>query len=127
MGYELHLREQRLPIEYQEVSWISADAGVAAYLNLGIKFDTACKVEIGTYITDAVTTYLFGAAENSGIYRCMITSQYQNSYQIAGWGSNGTDFLGHTCETVDGLNEIEYVLIPNEEYFVTLSTEMFEI
>lgn len=67
-----------IPSEYQEVEWISGFARATthrqgAYLDLGFTFDTAATVYVAFKNIARPAGYLFGAAENSGKYRCMLT------------------------------------------------------
>ena len=48
---------------------------------------------MGLYIDETSTTYPFGAAENSGALRCMLTAPY-NSTKLSAYGSTGTAFNG---------------------------------
>lgn len=71
-----------LPSAYQQVKWIKADKGVVAYINLGLKFDTAGTANIQAFFEDVTQnyTYLFGAAENGGKHRFMISAPYPESH-----------------------------------------------
>lgn len=101
-----------LPSEYQEVEYIKADSTVGAYINLGFTFDTAATVKIGLYLSSNFTAaYPFGAAENSGTYRFMITSPYDGGAYIYGYGSTGSTYQAcRATGTKDSLNEVEYTL-----------------
>ena len=71
--------DEGLPSEYQELTWLEAAANVGAYIDLGFSFDTAATIEMSFSIADTGTTaYPFGAAENSGKYRCCISAPYSN-------------------------------------------------
>ena len=101
----------RIPSEYQEVEYIKAAAYVGAYLKLGFAFDTAAKIEIGLYFENTSSSYPFGAAENSGKYRCMITAPYDSEYYAYCYGSNGSTYLPCRIATVaKSLNDFVYTL-----------------
>lgn len=100
----------RIPSEYQEVEWVQAGSGVGAYLNLGFTFDTASKVLLRMYCFDNNHSYIFGAAENSGKYRCMISSPYGGGLSASAYGSNGSASLDTTAILINGFNELEYTL-----------------
>lgn len=100
----------KLPKEYQELAYISADVNSAAYFDLGFAFDTACKVEMLQYVAPenrGTTSYPFGAAESSGVYRCMISSPYDGD--IYGYGSDGSKYLPVAVSYASG-DENEIVL-----------------
>ena len=101
-----------MPSTYQQVEWIEAASGVGAYLDLGIQFDKAAKMEIGVY-TYAQNTQTFGAAENSGKLRCMMTLPYQVSGTIRTatfYGSTGSAYIERTMQLNNGYEEIEFSL-----------------
>ena len=96
---------------YQKVEWIAAASGVEAYLNLGFAFDTKARIEMSQYISSDTNAYLFGAAENSGALRCMLSAPYNSILSL--YGSNGTNFIGsQSVKYVIGLNEYELILEP---------------
>ena len=99
----------RIPSEYQEVEWIQAGSSVGAYLNLGFTFDTAARVNLGMYRVDTSTSYIFGAAENSGKYRCMISAPYGET-KAYGYGSDGSTYLSIAVSFDDGFNDFEFTL-----------------
>lgn len=100
----------RIPAEYQEVEWIQAGSGIGVYFDLGFTFDTAARIKIGMYLIDTNAAYLFGAAENSGKYRCMISAPYNGTKTAFAYGSNGSSYLNVTATLVDGYNDLEYTL-----------------
>lgn len=82
-----------LPIGYQQVAYVSAAKDVGAYIDLGFSFDTKAVIHISQYIDDgSVTAYPFGAAESSGVFRCMLSSPY--SQEVTFYGSRGTSYIG---------------------------------
>lgn len=88
-----------LPSEYQEVEWIKAGNDVGAYIDLGFAFDTKAKIYLTQLLTDpSVSTYPFGAAENSGKLRCMISCPY-NSKAFC-YGSNGSAYISSSTTIV---------------------------
>ena len=107
-----------LPSAYQEVEYISAEASVGAYIDLGFAFDTKAKIEMSQYIVDHTITYLFGAAENSGKLRCMISSPYPTSYTSA-YGHDGTTYIT--------LTKIDYKVAAFNEFVYTLEKENLHI
>lgn len=84
----------RLPSEYQEVEYIQNQiitASSGSYIDLGFAFDTACTFYINYVPKPNVSSaYLFGAAESSGMLRCMVTDQITNTIL---YGSNGRDAI----------------------------------
>lgn len=99
----------RLPTEYQEVEWVQAASDIGAYLNLGFTFDTSATVRIGMYCVDKNPSYLFGAAENNGIYRFMISAPYGGGADAYAYGSSGSTHQAVSISLIEGeLNDIEY-------------------
>ncbi|MBR3752803.1 MAG: hypothetical protein IKK50_06710 [Ruminiclostridium sp.] len=99
----------RIPEEYQEVAYVQAAATVKAYINLGIKFDTKARVLMNACAMDKTTTaYPFGAAENSGVLRCMASIPANAAASI--YGSKGNAYI---ITTVDFIPEedTEYELV----------------
>lgn len=104
-----------LPEEYQQVDWIQAAEGVGAYLDLGFSFDKAALIKIGIYCKSSqISGQPFGAAENGGTLRCMITAPYQNPTTAVFYGSNGSNYTGSTYGMMNGKNEFEYSLKKGE-------------
>ena len=81
----------RLPSAYQEVEWIQAAANVGAHINLGFSYDTKAIVNLGQGILNDNTAYIFGAAENSGKLRCMISSPYGSA--VTAYHSTSTNYV----------------------------------
>ena len=105
-----------LPSDYQQVEWIKVDKNIGAYIDLGFSFDTAAKINIGMYSFGS-QAYLFGASENSGKYRCMLTTPTGvNAGYGYGYGSNGSAFYAIKIDIQDGYNELEYRLKPGASY-----------
>ena len=108
------VEESGLPSIYQQVEWVQAASGVGAYLNLGFSFDKAMFLEIGLhYTTSQSTSQVFGAAENSGKLRCMITAPYSNN-TASFFGSTGSAHNGQTYGMTQGINEFEFSLKKGE-------------
>lgn len=64
-----------LPSAYQQVEWVKAENTVQAYIDLGICYDSKATIYITQYLSaSSATAYAFGAAENSGKVRCMLTT-----------------------------------------------------
>lgn len=80
--------------EYQEVEWISAAANVGAYIDLGFAYDTAATIYLDQWLNGSTTTtYPFGAANSTGVLRCMLTSPDGESAHSSGfYGSNGVSY-----------------------------------
>ena len=100
-----------LPDEYQEVEYIQAKGG--AYIDLGFSFDTAAIIKLGIYLSSTlgVSAYPFGAAEDNGKYRCMITAPYDGGAYIYGYGSTGSTYQPVRVNgTKNSLNEVEYTI-----------------
>lgn len=108
-GVTLWEQTGSLPSAYQRVVWVRAENKVGAYINLGFTFDTAARFKIGFYVESTTYAYLFGAAENSGALRCMISAPYSG---LGGslYGSKGDGFTGVEFKLVNGLNELECTL-----------------
>lgn len=88
------MQSGRIPSEYQEVEWIAAAANVGAYINLGFAYDTAATIYLDQWLNGtATTTYPFGAANSTGVLRCMLTSPDGSSaHTSAFYGSNGVNY-----------------------------------
>lgn len=105
----------RIPSEYQEVEYIKAADNVGAYINLGFAFDTKAKVYISQFIGTVSSSshygYLFGAAENSGTKRCMLTSPYLSNGGASVYGSTGSSFIAASVYIQqNAVNEFELIL-----------------
>ena len=81
----------RLPAGYTKVKYIRADKNVQAYIDLGFAFDTRARVETSMYFESDINCYPFGAAENNGALRCMISAPYGKAVYI--YGSNGSEYV----------------------------------
>lgn len=114
----------KLPSIYQQVEWIKAELDVKAYIDLGFAFDTKAKIYLTQEITSSMATYIFGAAEDSGKYRCMITSPSAGDYKCAGYGSNGDGYITTTTKLVsNSFNEIELNLEKGNGYIYNATNE----
>lgn len=111
----------RLPSAYQEVEWIQAAKNVSTYLDLGFKFDTAARVKLGMYYIDTTNSHLFGAAENSGVLRCMISAPYGGKNYASAYGSDGSKYITNSVALVDGYNDIELLLKQGQMSFKNLT------
>lgn len=114
-GVTLWEQTGSLPSAYQRVEWVRAEASYASgnngsYIKLGFTFDTAARFKIGFYAESTTPTYLFGAAENSGTLRCMISAPYGGGMNGTLYGSNGIQFNGYEIGLVSGFNEWECTL-----------------
>ena len=106
-GVTLWERTGSLPSAYQRVEWVRANSGIGAYIKLGFTFDTAARFKIGFNVENTTASYLFGAAENSGALRCMISAPYGGGWDGTLYGSDGSQFIGVNVIVVNGLNEWE--------------------
>lgn len=80
-----------LPAAYQQVEWIQNQAistTSGTYLDLGFAFDTAAVIHLHI-ANDTATSQPFGASENSGKLRCMIST----NANAMGYGSNGSAYI----------------------------------
>ena len=106
--------ESGLPSSYQAVVWIGNDPanGVGAYIDLGFAFDTKARIEIGQYVTALDTAYLFGAAENSGKLRCMLTSPNAGKAESILYGSTGSTYISLAGATLaqNTVNDLVFTL-----------------
>lgn len=100
----------RIPSEYQEVEYIKAASSIGAYINLGFNFDSAARVNLGMYCVDTTPSYIFGAAESSGKYRCMISAPYGGGRTAYAYGFKGSSYTNITVALVAGLNDLEYTI-----------------
>ena len=101
-----------LPSEYQQVEWVQAASNTGTYIDLGFTFDTACRVAIEYWVTTtgALSTYPFGATENSGKLRCILSCPYSTSLGGMSYGSTGSAYNQTVLEgLVLGKNIIELV------------------
>ena len=88
-----------LPSAYQQVEWIRNTATSSTsgqHLDLGFPFDTAATIHLN-YIAETASGQPFGAAENSGKLRCMISFASNFSF----YGSNGSSYLNAATSGVD--------------------------
>lgn len=96
----------RLPSEYQEVEWIS-DNATNAYIDLGFAFDKGAVIKLH-YINYNTSGYFFGAAENSGKLRCMITQNSATGGVI--YGSNGSNYISTTFSSSDSEMDLVFTI-----------------
>lgn len=104
------IEEEGLPSEYQEVTYLRAEANTATFMDLGFAFDTKARI-LMTYhvVNNGVTSYPFGASENSGAVRCMVSSPYNSKTTL--YGSSGTANKSVTCAHTQGVDtEFEFIL-----------------
>lgn len=105
----------RIPSEYQEVEYIKSASEVGAYINLGFSFDTSARIKIGMYLNNVTPSYLFGSAENSGKYRCMISAPYGGGSHAYFYGSTGSSNISANVALVlSSVNDLDYVLKAGE-------------
>lgn len=99
----------RLPAGYTEVEYISAGKNVGAYIDLGFAFDARARIEMSAYFSSDINAYLFGAAENSGKLRCMISAPY--GLGVYAYGSTGSAYnsSGNDSPTY-ALNEFNHIV-----------------
>lgn len=118
-----------IPAAYQEVEWIRADKDVKAYINLGFTFDTAATIYIEQFLENAPQwlssgeeTYPFGAADSTGIYRCMLTSP-GNAFGTFIYGSDGTKYLSSYGKGIyQGKNRLKLIYKKGDFHWENLDT-----
>ena len=71
-----------LPDGYEAIRYLSAAANNGAYINLGIVHDVKSTSEIG-YIFQGKDLQIFGATENSGKSRCVLSADMSNGSVLA--------------------------------------------
>ena len=102
VGSKVLWKSGPLPSAYQQVEWIRGkpiSASSGAYLDLGFAFDTAAVIHLN-FIRHESNGQPFGAAENSGKYRCMVSQNTNTYYYI--YGSTGSAYV---AEYIDGLGQ----------------------
>jgi hypothetical protein len=116
----------RIPNIYQEVEWIGSNGldGNAAYINLGFAFDKKARIEMGQVVTTNLTTgYAFGAAENSGKLRCMLTSPNAEASNCIFYGSSGSAYItSQVTISANAINKFVFVLDLENLYVVNETT-----
>lgn len=111
-----------IPTEYQEVEWLRSTGANGPYIDLGFAFDTKGKVEIMCYSEFDTNAYLFGTAENSGAFRCMISCPYGGTRAYY-YGSNGSTYIGLSQDIILGtFNEIEVMWEKENFYAINKTT-----
>jgi len=119
-----------LPSIYQQVEWIKAENNVGAYIDLGFAFDTAATIYIEQFLestpqwlASTEQTYIFGAAESNGKYRCMFTSP-NNQYGSFIYGSDGTTYINAIGKFLSiGKNRLKFVYQKGDLYWKNLDTD----
>ena len=118
--------EPRIPSAYREVEWISAAASVGAYIDLGFAYDTAATIYLDQWLNGTkTTTYPFGAANSTGILRCMLTSPDGESAHSSGfYGSNGVNYGASSIANniTNGKNEFVMTIGANVRKLQNLTT-----
>lgn len=128
-GGKVIWKARNIPSAYQEVEWIRAAKDVQAYINLGFAFDTAATIYIEQFLDNAPQwlsageeTYPFGAADSTGIYRCMLTSP-GNAYGTFIYGSNGTKYLSSYGKGIyQGKNRLKIIYKKGDFHWENLDT-----
>lgn len=112
-----------LPDTYQEVSYLNASANTNSYIDLGFSFDTKAKILMEyTFLDKTVTSYPFGAAENSGTLRCAVSAPYGAKTYL--YGSSGTGFVHVTYTPTENIAiQYEFVLEPGNLSITNLDTK----
>lgn len=116
----------KLPSEYREVEWIKAAKDVGAYIDLGFTFDTKATIYLTQYIHNIATTvYPFGAAENSGTRRCLLSCPYSGGASF--YGANSSGFIQASCkiltdDTNGALNRFEMHIEPSNLQITNLTS-----
>ena len=97
----------RIPSEYQEVEWLQSSGISGPWIDLGFAFDTKGKTEMSQYMVNATAAYTFGATENSGKVRYLLTSPYSTNSRICFYSSLSNAFVELALDMVVGeYNEI---------------------
>lgn len=67
----------------------------SAYIDLGFAFDTAAVIKL-KYENASDGGYLFGASEDNGRYRCLISHLFLTgeTHEVMGYGSSGDSYIG---------------------------------
>ena len=105
----------RLPSEYQEVEFLRRVAYTSngAYIDLGFAFDTGATICYTQLFDDPTwTCYPFGAAENSGSLRCLLSAPYVES--VALYGSKVTSYIQVGLVAHAGFHDYRFTLKKGE-------------
>lgn len=112
----------KIPDEYQEVEYIGRAANTTTtYIDLGFAFDTAATMYIG-YERVSTNSQWFGAAENSGKYRCMITE----GTGVIAYGSGSSGYITASIPNRDGYRYFKYTLKPGMMEFEDIENGDYE-
>lgn len=116
------VEEDGLPSAYQEVTYLRAENNAATYIDLGFAFDTKCRILMNYYIANnSVTSYPFGASENSGKVRCMISSPYSSKTYL--YGSTGSANISVNIANTQGVDiQWEIVMEPGKLAITNVGT-----
>lgn len=114
--------EEGLPSDYQEVTFLRAEASAETYIDLGFAFDTKARILMDYHIVNnGVTSYPFGASENSGKLRCMISSPYSSKTYL--YGSDGSANKSVNITNTQGVDvRWEIVLEPGKLAITNVGT-----
>lgn len=114
--------EEGLPSAYQEVTFLRAENNAASYIDLGFAFDTKCRIVMNYHVVNnGVTSYPFGASENSGKLRCMISSPYSSKTYL--YGSDGSANKSVNIANTQGVDvQWEIVLEPGKLAITNVAT-----
>lgn len=109
--------------EYVEIEWISALPNVQAYLDLGFAFDTKARILISQYVANIDTVaYPFGACENEGALRCLLSSPINNE-KATFYGSDGNSYIGSSVPVIENSeNSFELIIEPSKLHIKNLTT-----
>lgn len=106
-----------LPIDYQEVEWLSVPSNIGAYIDLGFSFDTAATIYMTQYIDGSVSspaaTYPFGAVENNGANRCCVSCPYGQKVYLYGTAES---FIYSNVDYNDYYGKNEFIFTIKEGY-----------
>lgn len=108
-----------LPSEYQRVEWISDVIDGVAYIDLGFAFDKGAVIKTN-FIAHNSSGHPFGSAENSGIYRCMISQTGSGNYTI--YGSNGSAYIAEGMGSLGSEVNFVYTIKKNKCFVEELIT-----
>ena len=103
--------EAALPTEaYQEFAYVRTNGNNKAYIDLGFAFDTAATIKM-KYTANSATGYPFGAADSTGVYRCMISEGRDGDIKyIWAYGSDGSAYTACALTWTAAERDLTYSL-----------------
>lgn len=108
-GVVLWERASAMPSAYQQVEWVEAGMNIGAYIDLGIKYSEGATVKIQIMADGNYSQcYAFGAAENSGKTRFMISAPYSNAYKAYCYFTRGGNYASLVSTLQNGCNLLKF-------------------